>query len=343
MNRALPVGYVLKDQYVIESVIGYGSVGFVYQCEDKIILRKVAIKEVFPASCWRIENEVYPAPDQINAEAFFGERKNALIKEAELLSGFSSIPYMVTVYEIFEENNTIYMVMELIDGITLREYLKIYGTLSEEDARGIGLLILKALKALHSAGVFHLDVCPANIMLGNTVRLLDFEASWAFQKKEERIITLRPGYSPPEQYFRSGEIGPWSDLYALGAVLYEAVTLKKLPDAMKRIERDKVMESQIVNSDISGDFNRIILKAIMLDSKERYQAAEEFEAALIRDGESLKKIKHLIATCLPILVVEILLMIFIFLSGCSVLVDLSKSHSSMISRIGLAYLAWVFL
>ena len=233
-----------------------------------------------------------------------------LKREADLLTKLPRDPSIITVQDVFEENNTIYMVKELVEGITLRQYLRLHGKWGEEEIRGIGLLLLNPLRTLHNNGVVHLDICPDNIIIGKSVKLLDYGTAIFFSESKKRATTVRLRYSPPEQYVRSGVIGPWTDFYALGAVLYELATKTSIPMASERLEYDRVLPPKEINSDISEDLNRIILKAVALSPEDRFQTPEEFQKNLIRDGTSTEKIKKFMVASSLVLWVELLFAFF---------------------------------
>ena len=307
MLQPLTTGTVLDGHYVIEQVIGQGTIGYVYCCKDKNTGQNVAIKEAAPRFCTRINNDigtrlsVYNSQknidnDNINIDSKFEIMKNNLRREAELLSQLTHCPYLVSLYDLFEENNTVYMVMEFLNGETMRSYLRRGIVLTEEEIRLFGLLLLKPLSYLHGKGLVHLDVCPENVMITDNLKLIDYGFAYHYLENQERSINFRLGYTAPEQYHKNGKIGPWSDLYSVGAILYELTTGKKPLNALARLGKDVLPSPRSVRGEISNDLNEIILKSLSLNPNQRFQNTDAFEQSLLADGENRENIKKTVIT-----------------------------------------------
>lgn len=227
-NDYLSAGTSLHEgNFVIEYLLAAGAFGATYLARDEILHRPVVIKEYFPEGCRRSGEQVIPYHIQ-NAEDFANARERFL-EEARVLAQFRH-PGIVGVYNFFEANNTAYMVMEYLQGATLLEVLAERGFLNPGEILEIARQVCDALKIVHQAGMLHRDIKPNNIIRCDDGRvvLVDFGLSEKYDDGSSRHTrpldtALRfgtPGYAPLEQYTHSAQLGPPSDIYALGATLY---------------------------------------------------------------------------------------------------------------------------
>lgn len=227
-NDYLRAGASLHEgNFIIEGLLAAGSFGATYIARDRILNRPVVIKEYFPQGCRRSDEEVIPYNIQ-NPEDFANAR-NRFLEEARVLAQFHH-PGIVSVYNFFEANNTAYMVMEYLHGPTLLEVLTERDFLTPVEVIDIARQICDALKVVHHAGMLHRDIKPSNIIWCDDGRivLVDFGLSEKYDAGNSRHTrpldtALRfgtPGYAPLEQYTHSAQLGPASDIYALGATLY---------------------------------------------------------------------------------------------------------------------------
>ena len=238
--HALPNGYRLH-WYEIDGILGQGGFGITYLAHDVNLNQRVAIKEYLPVDvAGRIENnEIQPVSGGEHADTYqWG--LNRFIKEAQTLARFKH-PKFVAVNAVFQENNTAYMVMEYVEGEVLEDALREDRVKNEEHLLSILFSIMAGGEEIHSAGFIHRDIKPDNIYLRNdgTPVLLDFgSARQAFGARSETLTALvSPGYAPYEQYDTNAtdKQGPWTDVYALGATFYRAVTGRGPKDAMARV------------------------------------------------------------------------------------------------------------
>ena len=234
------------------------------------------------------------------------------VDEARNVSQFADIPGIVSVKDFFYENNTAYIVMEYIEGISLKEYLKQKGgKLSEEESLAILRPVLEALEKVHAAGIVHRDISPDNIMLtfaeegktgtgqsgvsavyGNisAVKLIDFGAARMTSKNDQKSLTiiLKHGYAPEEQYRSHGEQGPWTDVYALCAVLYRMLTGKVPEPAMDRLFSDELKRPEEVGAKVSSAVSEAIMRGLAVKKEKRIQSVRELMDALYA-GKKLRK------------------------------------------------------
>lgn len=239
----LPCGSVLMGRYVVGHVIGKGGFGITYLAYDSKMEKTVAIKEFYPFGL-AVRSSGSPIVSVTNAEAasVFQNGAEKFYNEAKLVSKFNGNPNIVSVYEFFYENDTVYFSMEYLKGETLKSYVNKHGTLTAEQAVFVADAVSNALMAAHSSNVLHRDISPDNIMLcdDGTVKLLDFGAARQVmaERSQSLSVILKPGFAPLEQYQKKGRQGPWTDIYSLGATLYYSMTLDTLEDPMTRMEDD---------------------------------------------------------------------------------------------------------
>ncbi len=282
---ALPQGAILAGQYVISRVLGQGGFGITYQAADHKTGRTVAVKEFFP-------DTMAARTDRTTVSAFSGERgesfaygKACFLKEAETLAQFIGNEHIVRVFSYFEENGTAYFVMEFIEGTSFDQYIKDHGgKIPYEEAEKVMLPVIDALAAVHAKGIVHRDVTPDNIYLTKDggVKLLDFGAArYSLGDKSRSLdVVLKHGFAPKEQYTRRGRQGPYTDVYTVGASLYFAVTGRRPPDSIDRLEEDELIPpSSLVK--IPQEKEDAILKAMNVQPANRYQTMGEFRQALM--------------------------------------------------------------
>jgi formylglycine-generating enzyme required for sulfatase activity/predicted Ser/Thr protein kinase len=284
---SLPPGTRLHE-YEIEKVLGHGGFGITYLARDKHLDKRVAIKEYLP------NDLAARAPDQTvtvrspEVREAFKWGLESFIKEARVLGKFSH-PSLIQVHRYFEANDTAYFVMEYAEGVTLASVLKHEGTLSEERLRKIIFPILNGLEEVHRTGVLHRDIKPDNIILreGSLPVLIDFGAARQNLSSMTRSVmsVLTAGYAPIEQYATTGNQGPWTDLYAIGAVAYRALSGKKPIDAVNRIRDDPMVPATMLGQGrYSSHFLAAIDWALAVNPEDRPTSIADFKLAL--DGQT---------------------------------------------------------
>lgn len=274
-------------------MLGEGGFSIVYAAQDLNLGREVAIKEYVPVllatrgddGSVRVRSERHDEGFHAGLEGF--------VNEARLLARFRD-PALVEVLEFWEQNGTAYMVMPRYVGLTLRSALKqLDFECSEAWLKGLVAPILGALEVLHTQDVYHRDVAPDNILIKNDGRLVLLDLGSARQLVEETqdavTVMVRSGYTPVEQYASSSALpqGPWTDVYALGAVLYFAVTRRAPPQSMTRVLRDSYEPLvEMPGLACSRSFLAAIDRALALLPKDRPQSIGELRDALgIRGSE----------------------------------------------------------
>ena len=246
-SHQLPAGTILRDQYLIGRVLGQGGFGITYLGWDRYLETPVAIKEYFPSGMVMRETSLSLDVNDCGGDtaALFQHNRERFLREARTLAKFAGVPQIVRVQNLFLANNTAYIVMEYVQGITLKQYVaRRGGRLGAEETFAILRPVMEALTKVHDAGLVHRDISPDNIMMlpGGGAKLLDFGAvrdvgaanvDKALTRSTEAI--LKHGFAPMEQYQKRGSLGPWTDVYALCATIYFCLTGEVPADAPERM------------------------------------------------------------------------------------------------------------
>ena len=279
-------GTVLHERYIIGKVLGFGGFGITYLGYDRLLNMKVAIKEYMPSEfSTRMPTQTVVTVYSGEKEEQFQAGLKNIIEEAKRLAKFQNEPDIVHVFDCFQENNTAYIIMEYLEGETLKERLQKAGKLPLEEAMPIVLTVLMALQKVHKEGIIHRDVAPDNIYLLNDggVKLCDFGAwRYATTKYSKSLsVIIKPGYAPEEQYRSRGDQGPWTDVYALAATFYKMLTGVTPEDAMERKAKDNVKRPSKMGVQIPKNIETAIMNAMNVKIADRTQSAMEFEQELL--------------------------------------------------------------
>ena len=282
---ALPAGSILNGRYIIGKVLGQGGFGITYMARDHQQGQTVAIKEFFPDAMATRTSHTAVTPLTGEKGENFSYGKDTFLMEAKTMAEFIGNPNIVRVYSYFEENDTGYFVMEYVDGESFQSYLKRnYGRVSWEEALKVLLPVMDALTAVHEKGIIHRDIAPDNICIAKdgTVKLLDFGAArYSLGNVSQSLdVVLRHGFAPKEQYKRHGRQGPYTDIYALGATLYYAITGNRPDDAIERLDEDTLPLPSTLGANVEPWQEDVILKAMAIQPEDRYRSVAEFKAAL---------------------------------------------------------------
>ncbi len=278
-------GTVLKQKYLTGRVLGYGGFGVTYIGWDNVLHRKVAVKEYLPSDfATRSYGSRRVTVFSGEAAEQFQAGLESFLYEARRLAKFNAVAETVDIYDCFEENGSGYIVMEYLDGVTVKEVLRKRRRISVEQARAIALSVLRGLSAVHKEGIIHRDIAPDNIFITKTgrVKILDFGAAryaTAVQSKSLSVI-LKPGFAPEEQYRSHGEQGPWTDMYALGATIYCMITGKRPAESIQRLAEDHVKPPSELGIEIDPNIENAIMNSLNVRREYRIQDAESFIRAL---------------------------------------------------------------
>jgi len=291
-SHQLPVGTVLNDQYMVGRVLGQGGFGITYIGWDIRLEMVVAIKEFFPGTLVFRDHSISNSLRSVtqNTAGVYAAGKERFLREARALSRLRSIPEIVDIYSLIEENNTAYIIMEFIRGTELKDYVAMKGgRLSAEETLRILEPVVTALAKVHQSDLVHRDISPDNIMLHpmGGAKLLDFgavrhtESSNAdadLAHSTEAIV--KHGFAPMEQYRNRGGLGPWTDEYALCASFYYCLTGQVPPDAMSRSMGEEIDWSII--SGLTETQLEALQKGMSFRAKDRFGNLEELHRALYR-------------------------------------------------------------
>lgn len=289
----LKSGKILNNRYVIEKVLGEGGFGITYKGIDKLLAVEVAVKEYFPQG-FVTRNNVYSEEitiTQMKYEDLFQKGKERFLSEARVLAKFNKEPGIVSVTDFFEENNTAYIVMEYLDGITLKDYIENNGLLSMDDMLGLMSPLMEALDAVHKEGLIHRDISPDNIMLlsNGGIKLMDFGAARTYTEfgQKSLSIMLKHGYAPEEQYRTHGVQGPWTDIYALSATIYKCITGQTPVESLQRVLSDTLQSPSQMGIQIQSWQEYALMKGLSVRQENRYQNMREYCQDLYGDGNNL--------------------------------------------------------
>lgn len=283
-RHALPPGTIL-DCYRIIKLIGSGGFSLIYLAEDEDTHDEVAIKEYLPKRFGRRTGLEPVTLLSQEKRASFERGRRLFYQEANILARLRH-DNIVRVRNCFLGNNTAYLVMDYEPGKNLGRYIKKRnGGLSTNFLLTVFPPLLDALSAIHATNNLHLDIKPSNVHLrpGGNPLLLDFGAVYQLDdigEKKAQVIT--PGFSPVEQYFVSGKVGPWSDVYAIGASLRACIEGKAPPSAVERHAKDTLEPASTL---FEQRYPRHILEtidwAMRIDARQRPQDAQEMRRALL--------------------------------------------------------------
>lgn len=280
--HCLRKGTRLIGRYTIEGVLGQGGFGITYLGIDELHEKKVAIKEFFPQG---IVTRNIEYQDTVTV-TFVGEKDNyekgkeRFLKEARTMAKFSKDEGIVKALDFFEINNTAYIVMEYLEGITLKQYLRENQRIAPEDLIELLVPLIESLDEIHSQGMIHRDISPDNIMVlpDGRIKLMDFGAARDYTEFGEKSlsIVLKPGYAPPEQYQTHGIQGPWTDIYALCATMYKCITGENPPDAIERVMDDHLKKISAFGISVLPQIEEAIIKGMSVAANDRYQNVGDF-------------------------------------------------------------------
>lgn len=307
-------GTVLKGHFIVGTAIGVGGFGITYKCYDATLGVIVAIKEFFPVGL------VNRSPGEMKVGLLSGEKekqyKNQIkrfLMEAQSIAQFGKANDIVNVFDYFEENNTAYIVMEYIDGVLLKDYLEKQGALSPDIAMIIIEPVVEALKKIHASGIIHRDISPDNIFIAgeDSVKVFDFGAAIlndeSGAKEGEKVIKV--GYSAPEQYRDSAGQGYFTDIYSIGAILYQMITGQKPIESTEREYKDELKSPLELGFDIEPNLDRAIMEALAVQPALRFQGIQQFDDAINGKRKAeypkvklrIRKRKRIMVACMSLL------------------------------------------
>ena len=271
-------GTVLDRKFLVGMAIGEGGFGITYIGRDLNLDIKVAIKEYYPVGYvnrYNIDTNGVTNITTKNNNDFFETGKEKFLQEARILARFSGEPGIVDVRDFFEENNTVYIAMEYLEGKDLKQYLKEVGCLSPAQTFKLMLPVMQTLTKVHTSGVIHRDISPDNLRLTkNGIKLMDFGAARDISYQSHSVI-LKLGYAPEEQYRSKGRQGPWTDVYALCATMYKCITGITPDESIERAVSDELKTPSALGININPTFEATLMRGLSVFQQDRYQSIDE--------------------------------------------------------------------
>ena len=291
IEDALHPGTIVGACYQIGAVLGKGGFGITYKAFDLNMQKVVAIKEFFPKGMVTREGFHSRA---VNREKQGTEvltltesdrdvyRKclDLFYREAKALGRLSSQPNIVHAHHVFPENGTAYIVMDFVEGRSLKSIIEETGKIPEQDLLPLLDPLLTALVNVHEAGILHRDIAPDNIMVdGGVSILLDFGAARVDEGHKSSLVIGKKGYSSPEQV-AGNDLDRRSDIYSMGATYYKALSGITPQDSVKRMMDDQVIPLRELDPEISPAVSDAVMKAMAIKPEDRWSVVSEFQNAL---------------------------------------------------------------
>lgn len=250
---------VINHRYIIDCIIGQGSFGLTYFALDKLERTYVVVKECAPygKSCREMQLELFR-------------------NEASILRVLSDLPEVVSFKDLFSANNTCYIVMDYIDGITLKEWVEASGKRSFDECVTLFRPVINCMRVIHKRGIIHRDICPENIMYTSESKLaiIDFGSAINLNWKNSRNIwlsTYRKGFSPLEQYGTEYDFGTWSDVYSVCAVIYYCMTKLVPVNAVDRKPSHDDWEQEVTKKRLK----EIVENGMALQVRDRWKTVDD--------------------------------------------------------------------
>ncbi len=284
-SHHLPLNTILAGKYIVGSVLGEGGFGITYIGLSLNLQLKVAIKEYYPNGLVTRENNTTVNSYVGDKSEIFQKGKKRFLEEAIILGRFNSKPGVVSVNDFFAENETVYIVMEYIEGSTFKSYLAAMGgRLPAQQVFEMMKPVIKTLGEIHENGTIHRDISPDNLMItkNGEVKLLDFGAARDFGEAGNRSLSvmLKPGYAPEEQYRSRGQQGPWTDIYALCATMYKCISGVIPDESSQRLIKDELVPISNLGVNIGEHEEQVLLKGLAVLQDNRYHSIKELYADL---------------------------------------------------------------
>lgn len=285
-THVLPDGTILNGRYQIKRYLGQGGFGITYEGMDTLLGARVAIKEYYPKSLAERHTSI-----SLNVTITLKEDipnykagLDSFLQEARNLAQFAGEESIVQVSDYFRANNTAYIVMEYVDGITISEYVKQKGRVPFEKCMEYMIPVMKALEIVHGHKMVHRDISPSNIMIRKNggIKLLDFGAARIVDSVSRSLsVIIRPGYTPIEQYSEKRPQGPYTDIFALCGTFYYMLTGRAPENLYDRMtKRTELKRPSELGADISAAQELTLMKGLEINPEDRFQTIGELRDAL---------------------------------------------------------------
>ena len=300
-THILRPGTILNHKYTVGKTLGEGGFGITYLAWDNNMQTKIAIKEFYPANLVMRDTsnesntQIYTITKAHSNEFHTGLER--FVKEASILAKFFNLQGIVSVKDFFYENGTAYIVMEYIEGITLKEYLKRKGgNLSVEETLSLMKPVMESLAVVHKQKLLHRDISPDNLMVSADfrVKLIDFGSARYYDTQSDKSMTvvLKHGYAPIEQYSSNGNQGAWTDVYSLCATMYRMITGRVPDESINRLGNDTLVSIRTLSKKIPKYIGSAIDKGLSVMPENRQQSVEELYHELFISRHDLRMEKR---------------------------------------------------
>lgn len=301
LKNVLPENTILDGRYRITGCVGIGGFGITYLCEDILLQRNVVIKEYMPEAWAEREGNFVMVQSSGILEAYRYGMKS-FMREAKMTAHVLHDQHFVTEYDIFQENDTAYIVLEYLSGMNIgREMAKRnYCPYTPHETAEIILPVLEGIQVMHDKKIIHSDISPGNIMrtAKGKITLIDLGAA-KYNVEEQPMLSaafLKKAYAAPEQYQTAregipGNEGPWTDIYAVGAVMYYLLTGHKPVDALTRLsgKTARLIPPKKYKVRLRKGWLKLVHQCMELDWSKRPSSARDVEEMIRRLLSSEKK------------------------------------------------------
>ena len=281
----LKPGTILANHFIVGTAIDMGGFGITYRCYDTTLGIMVAVKEFFPSGLvTRAPGESKVGLVSADKQEQYSKELRRFLMEAQSIAQFGKAKDIVNVYDFFEANNTAYIIMEYIEGVLLKDYLEKQGALKPQLALKLIHLIINSVKKIHSKGIIHRDISPDNIFIASedSIKVFDFGAAQLNDSQDgkncEKVIKV--GYSAPEQYRDKSNQGYFTDIYSIGAILYQMLTGVKPTESTEREYKDELKSPLQLGVKIEPNIDRTVMEAMAVQPELRFQNVQQLEDAL---------------------------------------------------------------
>lgn len=291
----LQAGYVLTGAhpYIFGAPLGQGGFGITYIALDMETNQRVAIKEYFPTFCAR-RGENMTVLSYFGQDAVYNKGKDRFLDEARVLKSLSDLKSIVNVLDFFELNNTAYLVMEFLEGDSLKSHALKNGKFPAQSFLQQMRPLMEDIERMHQRGVVHRDIAPDNIILtpDGQMKLIDFGAARSYVGDKSMTVVVKKGFAPIEQYMRHGSTAA-TDVYALAATVYYCITGVVPPDSAERQYDEDMLKTPIsLGAELSKEQERALMKALEVQPKKRTQTVAELIKELDQTPKSEKPKKE---------------------------------------------------
>ena len=282
----LPAGTLLNDRYLIKGLIGQGGFGITYEGTDTKLGSRVAIKEYYPRVLADRHNSVSlgVSVSTKDDEQYYKDGLEKFLTEARNQAQFLGLENIVYVSDYFQANNTAYIVMEYLDGVTIADYIKEHGPMSFNRSMTYMVPIMNTLEKIHEKHMIHRDISPSNIMIlrDGRVKLLDFGAARDVSSEKSMSVIVKANYTPIEQYSSQRDQGPYTDIFALCGTIYTMLTGLAPAGIYDRMTNAKALTlPSALGVDITREQEQALMQGLALNPEYRFQTIAELRSALL--------------------------------------------------------------